>query len=97
VAASTDPAAPRRAYVVTLEFDGGGGTRTRIERSLLRTRGGRSLDPGTAVDVANPRGQPARAELLHGLAAWVGGYTAIFVGALLIAVTFAGRSRAPAM
>jgi hypothetical protein len=96
VADATDAAALRRDYVVTLEFDDGGGRPARIERTLRRPAKGSRLREGTAVTVAFPKGRPAQASVLHGQATWAGGYTAILVGALLFAVTFAGRRPARA-
>ena len=96
VADPTDAAAPNRSYVATLEFDAGGGNPARVERLLQRARYGSDLAEGDAVGVAFPKGQPARAQVLSSRTPWAGGFTAIFVGALLIGVTFAGRRRTPA-
>jgi len=88
---TADAGPNRRIYAAVIDFADDQGRTVRVTRRFQagRHQRARRLAVGDDVTVAFFRGAAERAQVQDTRAEWMGGWTALFVGALLFAVSFA--------
>jgi hypothetical protein len=87
-----DTGSRSRDYSALIRFTAEDGSAIEVWRRFTRrTRSARRLEVGDPVTVAYFRGSPAGAQAQDDRADWWGGVILLFVGALLIGVSFADR------